>query len=170
MYWVRKYFTDPNSHFWAILEVIVTTAFALLPLLTSFFVEAARRADGSIPDLADALSKGQLYLLAVGVYGTVFWLAFLRNDKPRHDARVLIGALASLATFPLIGFIGVDPSFSTVLSPVVVKASYFLYGALLISHYLLLFFVNIEPPPPKEVFSREADQIRRDYEEFKANG
>jgi hypothetical protein len=169
IYWLKKFFSNPNMHRDAIYEVIMTAAFSLAPFMIAFFVRYGRSESRTVPTLDDLLGRGQLYLLSYGIFGAIFWLAFLRPDKPRHGARALLGALATLAIMPVIGFIGVDPTFSTVLNKDVVTFSYWTYGVLLFMNYLLIFYMDIPPPEPRDVLERETNEMRKAYEEIKTN-
>lgn len=167
MYWIRKYFSEPAAHFQAIYEVIVTAIFSLLPFVVSIMVASARKTDGSFVDLVPMLGRGQLYLISYSVFGTVFWLAFLKSDSPRHSARAFIGLAATISIFPVVGFLGVDATFSTILNPTIINAGYYFYGFLLLANYLLLFYMNVKPPEPLEVLGREAGAMRERYEELR---
>lgn len=170
MYWVKKYFSDLDAHGAAIYEVLVVTLFSIAPFFVSYFVISAKRLDGSFLSFDELFGRGQLYLLGYGIFGTIFWLAFLKSDRPRHNARAFLGAIATLAIIPIIGFLGVDATFSTVLNPNIVSLGYWFYGALLLVHYLLLFYLNVEPPEPNEIISREASSMRDRYKELRKNG
>lgn len=163
IYWLSKLFTDPKGHASALYEVITTAIFSLSPIIITYFVQFAKSNGPNYPDVSDLVGRGQLFLLAYGVYGIIFWLAFLKDDKPRHGARALLGAIATFATLPIIGFIGVDPTFSSVLNEHLIRWSYGFYATLLILNYLLLFYLNIEPPQPAEVLDREAQRMRDEF-------
>ena len=116
IYWIKKYFSHCDIHLQAAYEVIMVSVFSLAPFAIALFVRSASLTEGDILTLEDIVGRGQIYLLAYGIFGTVFWLAFLKSDRPRHGARALLGAIATIAVLPIIGFIGVDPTFSTVLN------------------------------------------------------
>lgn len=169
IYWVRRYFSDPSGHIYALYEVLTSAAFSLIPFIVPYFVNSAKRTDGSFMNMDDLVGRGQIYLLSYGVFGTIFWLAFLKAEN-RHGARSLFGLIATVLVLPILGFIGVDPTFSTVLNVNLVRYSYILYTILLILNYLLLFYINITPPNPGEVISREAGEMRGRWEELNRNG
>lgn len=169
IYWIKKYFSQPETHLEALYEVLMTALFSLAPFAITYFVRAAKAAPGVEVPVEDIFGRGQLYLLAYGVFGTVFWLAFLKSDRPRHGARALVGGVATILILPVIGFLGVDPTFSTVLNGSIVKAGYWLYSGLLVFNYLLLFYMHIEPPEPGDVLGREAGEMRRRYSEMSPN-
>lgn len=165
MYWIKKYFSAPLNHWRSAYEVFVTTAFSLAPFLVVYFVHAAQKdAVDSGSALGDLFGRGQIFILSYGVFGTIFWLAFIRPDRPRHEARVTLGLFATLAILPVIGFIGVDPTFSTIINYTVMKIGYGLYVFLLITNYLLLFYMHIDPPTASDIFSRETKTMRERYE------
>jgi len=170
IYWFRKYFSDPAGHRAALSEVVVTAIFSLLPFFISFLVESAKKTDGTYADPSQLVGRGQIYLLSYGIFGTIFWLAFVKGDRPRHGARVFFGTIGTFAVFPIVGFLGVDPTFSTILNSRIVGWSYVFYALFLWINYLLLFYMNITPPNPAEVFSREADKMQSDWREFSRHG
>lgn len=165
IYWIGKYFSDLRSHFDAIYEVFVTAVFSLVPFFVAIFVAEAKN-NAASSSLDDLLGRGQLYLLAYGIYGTIFWLAFVKGDRPRHGARIFLGLISTLLILPVIGFLGVDPTFSTVLNSSLVNAGYWLYALFLFINYLLLFYLNVDPPEPAEVFNREAKAMQKRYKEL----
>jgi hypothetical protein len=166
MYWFKKYFTDIPSHVRALSEVLVIFLCSLLPYYVTAFVRAAKSETSPGLQLDDLFSKGQIYLLAYALFGTVFWLAFVRWDRPRHDARILLGVFSFFAVVPIIGFIGVDPTFSSVVNKDVVSWGYGFYGFFLIIQYLLLFYSDISPPDPQEIFDRETRNLDQKYDRF----
>lgn len=166
IYWIKKYFTDPAGHWRALYEVVVIAIFSLGPFVITFFTRAALSEDGTSVDLYDIVGRGQLYLLSYGIFGTVFWLAFPNPDKPMHGARALLGTVATLIALPVIGFIGVDPTFSSVLNSKIINLGYWVYGLFLLIYYLILFYTDIVPPEPNTVLEREANDMRKKYEEL----
>lgn len=164
IYWLRKLFTNPSVHLASAFEVLVTAIFSLVPPLVTLFVLLAT--DDS-PDVkfTDIVERGQFFLLTYGLFGTVLWLAFLRKDVPRHDARVFLGVISILVIIPIVGFMGVDPTFEKVQNPTVIKLSYYFYGSLLLINYLLLFYCHIEPPEPQDSLNKGASEMRRKLEE-----
>lgn len=172
MYWIKKYFSSPQVHVHSIYEVVVTSIFSLLPFFVVYFAKIAQeiRVDDSYT-LLSLFSRGQIFLLAYGVFGAVFWLAFVRSDRPRHGARIFLGFISTILIFPIIGYIGVDPTFSTIVNNTAIKFGFFLYASLLVINYLLLFYMHIEPPSAADVLAREASDMRKDYEEYtRGNG
>lgn len=166
IYWFRKYFSEPKAHGAAIYEVAVTALFSLAPFLITYFIESAKRPDGSFIEMGKIVGRGQLYLLVYGVFGAIVWLAFMKGDRPRHDARAFLGLIATILMMPIVGYLGVDPTFSTVLNPNIVNWGYWFYGVFLVLNYLLLFYMNVNPPEPSEVLQREADDMRDRYKEL----
>lgn len=164
IYWAKKYFTDPAAHFEAAYEVFVVFAFSFAPFFVAYFINVSRLADSSTLD--SLFGRGQIYLLAYALFGTIFWLAFLKSGRPRHGARVFLGLLATLLVFPLVGYLGVDPTFSTVVNPSMIRFGFVLYIILLIIYYLLLFYMDVQPPEPREIFVREVGEMRVRYEEM----
>lgn len=168
MYWIRKLFSSPSIHLASAGEVAVTAVFSLIPFFITYFVLVGTEKNADI-EFSEVVARGQFFLLAYGIFGSVFWLAFLRNDVPRHDARAFIGLIAVLLVIPVVGFMGVDPTFQKVQNPSVIWWSYLLYAALLVINYLLLFFCRIEPPEPQDTLSKGAQEMRKKFEES-ANG
>lgn len=166
IYWLRKYFTDPRAHWAAAYEVILTAAFSLMPFLITYFVESAKRQDGTFFQMDNLVGRGQLFLLSYGIFGTVFWLAFMKDERPRHGARAFLGAVATLSVVPMIGYLGVDPTFSTVMNRTIIIYSYWIYGMLILINYLLLFYINVTPPQTGDILDRETNDMRARYEEM----
>lgn len=166
MYWLKQLFKHGRAHRNAFGEVFCVCLFSLTPLGVTLFVQNARAAKGltSIePTLSLLFGKGQMYLMGYALFGTIFWLAFWSGDKEPHGARRLLGSLAILAILPVIAGFGVDPTFSSVVNPTVVKYGYYFYGAFAVIYYLLLFYVSIDPPTPVEVFKSETDDLIAQY-------
>ena len=136
---------------------------SLAPFIIAAFVRSAQSINGNDITISDLLARGQVYLLAFSLFGTIVWLAFVRNDQPRHNARIFIGILALFLMLPIFGFIGVDPTFSTIFNPYITKLSFVFYGIFILFHYLLLFYCGIEPPEPRDVFSRDASTMADKY-------
>lgn len=160
MYWIGKFFSQFDTHLKALSEVAITAVFSLAPLATAILIPSIKRADGSFIPLAEVVGRGQVFLLSYGLYGTIFWLAFANGDYPRHTARILLGTIATFAILPVVSVSGVDPTFSTLLNPSLIQASYYLYGLFIVLNYLLLVYMRIEPPEPREVYKREAQTMR----------
>lgn len=163
---MKKYFTDRKAHWAALYEVFVTALFSLIPFGIAMVNASAKRADGTFISFGEVVGRGQIFLLCYALYGIIFWLAFGRGDVPRHGARVFLGVIATLLTLPVVGLFGVDPTFSNILNPSLVVASYWLYILLLTLNYLLLFYLNVEPPNPEDVLDREAKRTRERYAEM----
>ena len=170
MYWLKKYFSDFSAHVRAAYEVITTAVFSLIPFGIAYLNASIRLPNGQFITFAEIVGRGQVFLLSYALYGAIFWLAFGRSDTERHGARIFLGLIATLLIFPVVGLLGVDPTFSNILNSTIVRISYWLYAILLILNYLLLFYLNIEPPEPKEVYKREAKDMRDRYKEMTQHG
>lgn len=170
IYWFKKYFTDRAAHWAAFSEVFVTAVFSLIPFAIALVNASARRADGSFISFEEIVGRGQIFLLCYAIYGVIFWLAFGRGDVERHGARIFLGVIATVITLPVVGLLGIDPTFSNILNPTLIIISYWLYGLLLLLNYLLLFYLNVEPPKPNDVLDREAQRTRDRYAEMKRDG
>lgn len=167
MYWIKQLFSHWNAHWKAFCEVGCVCLFSLVPLGVSLFAQNAQAADGIVsvvPTLDKLFGKGQMYLMGYALFGTIFWLAFFGGDKEPHVARRTLGALAILAILPVVGIFGVDPTFSNVANPKIVGLGYYFYAAFAVIYYLLLFYVEIDPPSPNDVFERETASLINDYE------
>lgn len=166
MYWLKKYFSQPKAHLRALVEVLIVFLFSLLPYCVTAFVRAAKTQSDAKFQLDELFSRGQIYLLAYAIFGTIFWLSFVRWDRPRHDARIFLGVIAFFLVVPIIGFIGVDPTFSTVINSKVVELGYWFYFAFLCIYYLLIFYSDISPPDPQDIFKRGTRQLDQKYDRF----
>lgn len=163
IYWLKKLGSDWPQHGRSFYEAVVLFTFSLAPFFITIFVRSSKASPGQEPALSSFFERGQLYLLAYALAGSIVWLGFLRPDKPRHNARAFLGFLGLVVLLPVIGFIGVDPSFSTILNPRVIGLSYIVYATLLVIRYLLTFYINIEPPAPADVFEREREKMADRY-------
>lgn len=170
IYWMKKYFSNLRAHGLALYEVLVIAIFSIAPIVVPYLVRSAQAADPQNVSMIDITGRGQVYLLAYGVFGTVFWLAFLNSSKPRNGARAFLGVVATIIIIPIVGFIGADPSFSTILNEKIITLSYFFYVILLVIYYLILFYSQIDPPDPDNILNRGADDMRRRYKEMPGNG
>lgn len=166
MYWIRKFFSKPKVHKAALVEVLLCAAFSILPFLTAYLVQMARNPMENAPALGAFLEKGQFFLLAYGVFGTLIWLAFVRGDRPRHDARVFLGLLSLFVVFPLLSFMGVDYTFESIRNERIIDSGYLIYLLVLTLNYLLLFYINIDPPEAGSSLREGADRMKEKYSEF----
>ncbi|WP_162892386.1 hypothetical protein [Blastomonas fulva] len=139
---------------------------SFVPLGVSLFAQTARTANGTgsiWPTLDMMFGKGQMYLMAYALFGTIFWLAFWSGDKEPHKARRALGTIALLAIAPVVGGFAVDPTFSNVTNTNVVVFGYYFYAVFAVIYYLLLFYVEIDPPTPNDVFKRETGTLINEY-------
>lgn len=166
MYWLRKLFTDGSTHLRAAGEAFILFVFSVAPFGVTVLIRMRTHQDDPIA-LYDLFSRGQLFLLAYALFGPIFWLAFVRWDRPRHNARTALGVLALFLLIPLVALMGVDPTFSTTLNYDLVLISFYFYGSLLLIRYLLTFYINIDPPVVSEILGREADVMRDRYREMR---
>lgn len=166
MYWIKKFFSNLNVHGRAFSEVFCVCLFSLGPLGVNLFVQYAKsdNVTGTFVSALDSLfGRGQMYLMAYALFGTIFWLAFLRPDRDRHNARVVLGLVATICMFPIVGFIGIDPTFSTVANPEIVTIGYYFYAGFAVIYYLLLFYMEIQPPSPADIFESETADLLNEY-------
>lgn len=163
IYWVRQYFSRPKTHVWAALEVLITFTMAILPFVVAFLAMSAPNESVDYTEFWKFVDRGQLYLLSYGIFGPIVWLAFIRPDVARHNARAILGLIAIVVVFPVVGFLGVDPSFSTIQNKDFVKASYWFYGGFLVLNYLLIFYCTIEPPTAEDTLTRGSKDMRSMY-------
>lgn len=166
MYWLGKFFSNGAAHWNAAQEVFIVVFFSFIPFFSHYFFSDARAVTtGADPtEVAGQLfGKGQIYLMAFALYGTIFWLAIVRGDRPRHGFRILIGTLATLMIFPIVGFFGPDPTFSETMNNSAVWRSYYYYAGYAFLYYLAIFYLEIEPPSPEDVLKAEGSQIQQKY-------
>lgn len=166
MYWIKKLFSHRDAHWKAFCEVGCVCLASFVPLGVSLFAQTARTAEGlwSVwPTLDMMFGKGQMYLMGYALFGTIFWLAFWSGDREPHKARRALGTLALVAIAPVVGGFAVDPTFSSVANSWIVELGYYFYAAFAVIYYLLLFYVEIDPPTPIDVFKIETDVLIADY-------
>jgi hypothetical protein len=165
IYWIRQFFTRPQAHGTAAAEVLVTAMFALAPLLITAIVYNYKNAGNF--DLGQgvdqAIGGGQLFLYAYALIGTIIWLAFVKWDREMHGPRRILGIITLLAAFAIVGMLGLDPTISSAKNAVIVKASYWTYVAFLVIYYLLLFYLEIDPPDPEESLKSGSQKLKQRY-------
>ncbi|KQY50500.1 hypothetical protein [Lysobacter sp. Root494] len=164
-YWIRQFFTRPKTHGLALAEVIVTAVIALAPLLiTAIAYNYRNEANFDFyAGVKGAIGNGQLFLYAYGLIGTIFWLAFFKWNSPMHGPRRLLGFVTLLASLVIVGMLGLDPTISNAKNKAIVLSSYWTYGAFLFINYLLLFYLEIEPPPPDESLKSGSRKLKLAY-------
>jgi hypothetical protein len=166
MYWIKQLLSHRDAHWKAFCEVACVCLASFVPLGVSLFAQTARAADGldSVwPTLDMMFGKGQMYLMGYALFGTIFWLAFWSGNKEPHKARRALGTFALLAIAPVVGGFAVDPTFSSVANARIVTWGYYFYAIFAAIYYLLLFYVEIDPPTPNDVFDRETGNLIDEY-------
>jgi hypothetical protein len=133
---------------------------SLIPLAAAYFHNASHEGVGFGQTALNLFGRGQAYLLAFSLFGTLLWLAFARADKPRHNMRMFLGLIAVLGMLPIVGSFGVDPTMSEVHDAKFVRISFYTYGFYLLIYHLLLYYMDIPPPAAADIFKREADDMR----------
>lgn len=162
MYWIKKFFSDPESHGRSFIEVSVVAAFSLLFVSLPGFRDLG--ANENISNI-EFFTIAQILALTYAQYGSIFWLAFIRGDKPRHSPRAALGLVATLLIIPIVPYLSFDPQFQSVTAEGAKTVSFALYSVYLIINYLLLFYLNVEPPSPEKSLSKGASSLREKYEE-----
>lgn len=167
-YWIKQFFSRPGTHWSAFQEVAVTAVISLVPLFITAVVFNYK--NSSVFDLTSglegAVGGGQLFLYAYALLGTIFWLSFMRSDRLMNAPRRIIGFLTFIAALFIVSLLGLDPTISEAKNPAILKASYWTYFLFLISHYLLLFFVEIDPPPASKSIANSARDLIGRYEKM----
>lgn len=160
MYWIRKLFSNGEIHGKALGEVFVVSVFSIV-----FVSLPAWRALGANTpvDSIRFFSTGQLLALSYALYGTVFWLAFVRWDRPRHDVRIVLGFLGTLLMIPIIPYLSYDPNFESIVAPGAFRISVWVYFIFVLIVYLLLFYSDIEPPSPEKTLKEETSKLKSQY-------
>ncbi|WP_243250559.1 hypothetical protein [Sulfitobacter pontiacus] len=165
IYWIRQYFSRPENHLWALIEVLITFTMAVLPFISFYLIQSALSDVAKIADFWRLFERGQLYLVSYGLFGPIIWLAFVKPDVARHNARVFLGMIGLVVVFPIVGFLGIDPTISTLQNKTVVKMSYWLYGGFLFLNYLLIFYCTIEPPSAEKSLAKGSKDMREMYDQ-----
>jgi len=160
MYWLKQYFKDAKTHFRAASEVVVTGFFSILPLVIPYIIANLRSSNGSFTPVTNVVGRGQIFILCYSFYGTIFWLAFCRAGAAGSGPRKFFGFVATVSIFFVVAVLGVDPTLSNILNPTIVNVSYLMYFVFLLINYLLLFYLNVEPPKLDEVYERGANDMR----------
>lgn len=137
---------------------------AVSPFVVAFAASSASSDSGTTADFWRYVNKGQLFLLSYGLFGPIIWLAFINPTIARHNMRALLGLIALIVILPVVGFLGIDPSFSTIQNGWIVKVSYWFYGGFLFINYLLIFYCTIEPPTAEQALSRGSQDMRDMYD------
>lgn len=169
IYWIKQFFTRPETHVSALAEVVVTAVISLVPLFITAIVFNYKNI--GIFDFASgtsgAVGGGQLFLYAYALLGTIFWLAFMRSDQPMNAPRRIIGFLTFVAALFIVALLGLDPTISNAKNPFILTASYWTYGCFLIAQYLLLFFVGIDPPTAEKSIAGSTKDLIGKYQRMK---
>lgn len=159
MYWVRKFFTDPEAHFRAFAEVFTVTAFTFALYFGSFVKNKAKTIEGFEGALLD---RGEIFLLIYALYGTLFYLAFIHVGKPANGPKKIFGLAVSLAIIPIVLMSGFDPTFKSIVNKQINDAGYFAYVGFLLTYYMLLFYQELSPPDPGGVLNAGAQNMARE--------
>ena len=148
IYWIKKFFSDPEAHWRALWEVFTVTAFTFALYIGSFL-----KANASAETLTrqNILDRGEIFLLIYALFGTLFYLAFIHIGKPANGPKKLFGLLVSLSIIPIVLMSGFDPSFKFIVNERINNAGYYVYALFLFSYYALLFYQELEPPDPDRV-------------------
>lgn len=162
MYWFWKFFSDPGSHWRSLSEVAIIAIFSLLFVSLPGFRDLG--ANENISNI-EFFTIAQILALTYAQYGSIFWLAFIRWDKPRHSPRSVLGLVATLMIIPIIPYLSFDPQFQSVTAEGAKSVSFALYAAYLVLNYLLLFYSNVTPPSAEKTLSNGASSLRAKYEE-----
>lgn len=166
IYWIKQFFTRPMTHWKALLEVTVTAIISLVPLLITAVIFNYKN-EGVFDfysGVRGAIGGGQLFLYAYALLGTIFWLAFMKFDRPMNAPRRAIGFLTFITALFIVSMLGLDPTISNAKNHFILESSYWTYSAFLIAHYLLLFFVEIDPPPVNESIASSTQELMGKYE------
>lgn len=168
IYWLKKFFSRPSTHWSAFQEVAVTAVVSLVPLLITAVIFNYKNENvfefGA--GVKGAIGGGQLFLYAYALLGTIVWLAFMKSDRPMNAPRRILGFLTFIAALFIVALLGLDPTISNAKNPFILKASYVTYGAFLIAHYLLLFFVEIDPPPAGQSIADSTKGLMDKFEQM----
>lgn len=166
IYWIRQFFTRPQSHLSAFAEVAVTSILALAPLMITALVFNYKN-NGNFDlssGIAQAIGGGQLYLYAYGLFGAIFWLAFIKWDKAVHGPRRVLGFVTILVALLIVGMLGLDPTISNAKNELILKGSYWTYLSFLFIYYLLLFYHEIDPPTAENSLKKGAQDLQQRYQ------
>lgn len=163
MYWIKQYFTRPREHWNALQEVLITLVGAIIPFLVAFVFNSAKLPDQFV-SFWGMFDRGQMYILAYGMCGPIIWLAFVKADVPRHGVRVLLGLVSLVPMFVIVALIAPDGTTNSIENRSIVLWSYFLYPALLVVNYLLIFFCKIQPPSADESLGKSSAEMKNRYQ------
>jgi len=97
LYWIGKFFSDFRAHGRALAEV-ATVAIWSIVLCVGPYIRKLSQSANPISDLV--FERGQLFLLTYGIFGSVFYLAFIKGDS--HGAKKLLGFVALLLVIPIV--------------------------------------------------------------------
>lgn len=163
IYWIKKFFSDTSAHWRALVEVAIIALFSLLLYVCQYL----RKISTSLSAVGDVsmFEKGQMYLLAYSLFGTIIWLSFVRWDRPRHGARMFFGVIAIIVIIPVITFIGFDPTFSSIVNDRIIEAGYWIFAFFLVINYLLLFYSDISPPDATDTIHKGSEALGAKYRE-----
>lgn len=169
-YWIRMLFTKGKLQGEAFVEVLIVALFSLIPFAISHVFKLAGNSSTKLHEIGYLFSKGQLYLLVAGMFGSVFWLAFVKSECPKNNVRTGLGVVAFVLMVPVFGIIAYDPTSSSLANENLIYFSYWHYACFLLLYYLLVFYSRLEPRDPRDVLNDGKISIKERYERMTENG
>ena len=165
-YWLRQLFTRPREHFSSLIEVFVTAVFALLPLaLAAIKYNYEKAGDNFVFDqiVRQAFGGGQLFLYSYALIGTIIWLSLVKWDRPATAPRRFFGFITIIGSLTLVYLLAIDPTLSSAKNYLIIEARYWAYASFLLINYLLLFYMNIDPPTPEDSLAAGTSRLIKTY-------
>ena len=86
-----------------------------------------------------------------------------------HGPRRFLGVLTLFISFLIVPFMGTDPTISNIQNNAIVGASWWVYAAFLAINYLLLFYIEIDPPSPDDSFRSGSNKLKDMYREMRTS-
>jgi hypothetical protein len=133
----------------AFLEVTVTTALSLVPLLAIGLVAFVKNTTGTslVDALFEPVNRGQLFLYCFSTLATVLWLIFYDSGQL---SRITIGPLVVILILYVVLLLGVDPQMTSLTNPTIIESSYYIYTISVFLHLIILSIKNAKPPSVDE--------------------
>jgi hypothetical protein len=140
------------------IEVVVTAALSLFPLLAIGFVAFVKSGDTANPldVILSPLSSGQLFLYCFSTLAVVLWIVFSDTGKM---SRITIGPVTLLLILYTTLIIGVDPQITNLTNRTLITTSYYVYVISVVLHYIVLSIKNAKPPSVEETLETAVDQL-----------
>lgn len=155
----KQFFKDGRAHKQALKEVSIVVVVSMIPLVLEVFGNyyfSSKPFPSFWSMLTEATEKGKLFFFAFALFGTLLWLAFVKNGKQTLEVSKFLGIVAIIGALFAVYVYGIDPTSESSNNPETKGLSYLFYFAAVIFYYLLLVFGNLDPDEIDEMLAESA--------------